>query len=217
VANLQLLTSGRMIFGIGAGWLEREYGQYNYDFPPPAVRIAQLEETVEIIKALWTQKTATYTGKYYQIHEAYCEPKPDPLPPIVIGGGGEQLTLRVVAKHADHWDLSGPSVETYAHKLEVLRRHCEAVGRPFDAIVKGFSTEGVALAPSEAEAQRIAAASPYNSRKAIVGTPEQVAAQLQRYVDLGVSYFVVRLLDFPRTEGTELFVQEVMPRLARSA
>jgi alkanesulfonate monooxygenase SsuD/methylene tetrahydromethanopterin reductase-like flavin-dependent oxidoreductase (luciferase family) len=215
VANLQLLTRGRVIFGIGAGWLEREYGQYNYAFPPPAVRIAQLEETVEIVKALWTQKSATYTGKYYQIHEAYCEPKPDPLPPIVIGGGGEQLTLRVVAKHADHWDLSGASVETYAHKLEVLRHHCEAVGRPFDAIVKGLSTEGVALAASQAEAQRIAAASPYNSGKAIAGTPEEVAAHLQRYVDLGVRYFVVRLLDFPRTEGIELFVQEVMPRLAR--
>lgn len=211
VANLQLLTRGRMIFGIGAGWLEREYAQYNYPFPAPAVRIAQLEETVEIVKALWTQTPAGYQGKYYRIDEAYCEPKPDPLPPIVIGGGGEQLTLRVVAKHADRWDLSGASVETYAHKLEVLRRHCEAVGRPFDTIVKGLSTEGIALASSQAEAQHIADASPYNSGKAIVGTPEQVAAQLQRYVDLGVRYIVVRLLDFPRTEGIELFAREVMP------
>lgn len=216
VATLQLLTRGRMIFGIGAGWLEREYAQYNYAFPSPAVRIAQLEEAVEIVKALWTETPATYTGTYYRINEAYCEPRPDPRPPIVIGGGGEQLTLRVVAKHADWWDLSGAGPETYAHKLGVLRGHCGQVGRPFDEIIKGWSTEGVALAPSEAEAQRLAAASPYNTGKSVVGTPEQVAARLQRYVDLGVSYFVVRLLDFPATEGIDLFVQEVMPRLVQN-
>ncbi len=212
VANLQLLTRGRMIFGIGAGWLEREYGQYNYAFPSPAVRIAQLEETVEIVKALWTQTPASYTGKYYQISEAYCEPKPDPLPPIVIGGGGEQLTLRVVASHADWWNLPGGTQETYAHKLEVLRRHCEAVGRPYDAIVKSWSPEAIAVAPTEAEAKRIADASPFKSNP-IVGTPQQVAEQMQRYVDIGVSYIVVRLLDFPRMEGIELFAQEVMPLL----
>ncbi len=212
VANLQLLTGGRVIFGIGAGWLEREYVQYNYPFPSPAVRIAQLEETVEIVKALWTQTPASYVGKYYQIHEAYCEPKPDPLPHIVIGGGGEQLTLRVVAKHADWWNLPGGTVETYAHKLAVLRRHCEAVGRDYDSIVKSWNPEAVAVAPTEAEAQRIAADSPFKNNP-IVGTPQQVAAQLQAYVDLGVRYIAVRLLDFPRTEGIELFAQEVMPRL----
>lgn len=216
VANLQLLTRGRMIFGIGAGWLAREYAQYNYPFPAPAVRIAQLEETVEIVKALWTQTPATYRGQYYQIDEAYCEPKPDPLPPIVIGGGGEQLTLRVVAKHADWWNLPGGTLESYAHKLEVLRRHCEAVGRDYDTIVKSWNPEAVAVAPTQVEAQRIADASPFKANP-IVGTPEQVAAQLQQYVDLGVSYIVVRLLDFPRTEGIELFAQEVMPRLARGA
>lgn len=214
VANLQLLTRGRMIFGIGAGWLEREYAQYNYPFPPPAVRIAQMEETVEIAKALWTQTPATYHGKYYRIEEAYCEPKPDPLPPIVIGGGGEQLTLRVVAKHADWWNLPGGSLENYAHKLRVLRRHCEEVGRPYDEIVKTWSAEAVAVAPTQAEAQRIADASPYNNHP-IVGTPEQVAAQLKQFVDLGVDYLIVRLLDFPRSEGIDLFVNEVMPRLVR--
>ncbi|HXF60710.1 MAG TPA: LLM class flavin-dependent oxidoreductase [Caldilineaceae bacterium] len=213
-ATLQLLSRGRLLFGIGAGWLEREYRQYGYDFPSPAVRIAQLEEAVQIVKLLWTQGRATFHGKYYHIEDAICEPKPDPLPPILIGGGGEQLTLRVVAKYADWWNLSGGSLETYAHKLEVLRGHCETVGRDFNAILKTWSAEAVAVAESEAEAKRIAAESPYDNHP-IVGAPDQVAAQLQPFLDLGVEYLIVRMLDFPRTEGLELFAREVMPRLAR--
>lgn len=213
-ATLQLLSGGRLLFGIGAGWLEREYHQYGYDFPRPAVRIAQLEEAVQIIKLLWTQKRATFHGKYYHVEDAICEPKPDPLPPILIGGGGEQLTLRVVAKHADWWNLTGGTLERYASKLEILRNHCEAVGRDFNEIVKTWSAEAVAVAESEAEAKRIADESPYNNHS-IIGTPEQVAAQLQRFLDLGVEYLIVRVLDFPRTEGLELFAREVMPRLAR--
>ncbi|NJN83701.1 MAG: LLM class flavin-dependent oxidoreductase [Caldilineaceae bacterium] len=100
-ANLQLLTGGRFIFGIGAGWMDEEYLAYNYEYPRPAVRIAQLEETIQITRALWTESPASFEGKYYRIDNAYCEPKPDPIPPILVGGGGEQLTLRVVAKHAD--------------------------------------------------------------------------------------------------------------------
>ncbi|MBI3960806.1 MAG: LLM class flavin-dependent oxidoreductase [Chloroflexi bacterium] len=215
-ANLQLLTGGRFICGIGAGWMVEEYTAYNWEFPKPSVRIAQLEEALEIVKALWTQSPASYEGKYYRIDNAYCEPRPDPIPPILIGGGGEQLTLRVVAKHADWWNIPGGTLENYAHKLNVLRGHCDAVGRDYDSIGKSWSAEAVVVAETEAEARRIAAASPYN-RDAILGTPEQVAGQLQAFVDLGVSYLIVRLLDFPRTEGIEMFAQEVMPRLSVSS
>lgn len=211
-ANLQLLTGGRFIFGVGAGWMVEEYEAYNWEFPKPAVRIAQLEEAIEIVKKLWTEAPASYQGKYYRIENAYCEPRPQPIPPILIGGGGEQLTLRVVAKHADWWNFPGGTLENYARKLEILRRHCDAVGRDYDAIGKSWSAESLALAPTEAEARRISAASPYQNGP-IVGTPEQVAEQLQAFLDLGVTYLVVRLVDFPRTEGIELFVQEVMPLL----
>ncbi len=211
-ANLQLLTGGRFICGIGAGWMVEEYAAYNWEFPKPAVRIAQMEEAIEIVKKLWTEAPASYEGKYYRIDNAYCEPRPNPVPPILIGGGGEQLTLRVVAKHADWWNIPGGTLENYAHKLEILRGHCDAVGRDYDSIGKSWSAEAVVVAETEAEAQRIAATSPYN-RNAILGTPAQVAEQLQPFVDLGVSYLIVRLLDFPRTEGIELFAQEVMPLL----
>jgi alkanesulfonate monooxygenase SsuD/methylene tetrahydromethanopterin reductase-like flavin-dependent oxidoreductase (luciferase family) len=179
------------------------------------VRIAQLEEAVQIVKKLWTESPASFEGTYYRIKNAYCEPRPDPVPPLLIGGGGEQLTLRVVAKYADWWNIPGGSYENYAHKLNVLRQHCAAVGRDYDEIVKTWSAEAIAVAETESEAQRIAAASPYNGHP-IIGTPTQVAEQLQAFVDLGVEYLIVRLLDFPNTEGIEMFAQEVMPRLSPS-
>lgn len=209
-ANLQWWTGGRFIYGIGAGWLEEEYAAYGYEFPKPAVRIAQLEEAVKIARGLWTEPVFSFAGKYYQVEDAYCEPKPNPLPPILIGGGGEQLTLRVVAKHADWWNIPGGDLETYARKLDVLKRHCDAVERDFSTIVKTWAAESVAVATTEAEAKRISAASPYQNGP-IAGTPEQVADALRRYVDLGVRYFFVRLVDFPGTEGIEQFAEEVMP------
>lgn len=215
-ANLQLLTGGRFLLGIGAGWMEEEYQAYNFDFPKAPVRIAQLEEAVQIVRKLWTESPASFEGSYYRIQNAYCEPRPDPVPPLLIGGGGEQLTLRVVARYADRWNISGGSYGNYAHKLEVLRQHCAAVGRDYDEIVKTWSAEAVAVAETEAEAGRIAAASPYNE-DSITGTPDQVAEQLQAFVDLGVRYLIVRLLDFPNTQGIEMFAREVMPRLSASS
>ncbi|MEM7537216.1 MAG: LLM class flavin-dependent oxidoreductase [Chloroflexota bacterium] len=174
--------------------------------------VAQLEETVEIVKKLWTESPASYEGKYYRIDNAYCEPRPDPVPPILIGGGGEQLTLRVVAKHADLWNIPGHSYDEYAHKLNVLRQHCEAVGRDYDEIEKTWSCEGIAIAETEAEAQAIIDASPYDNNP-VAGTPAQITEFLQKYVDLGVTYLIVRTLDFPNTNGMNLFINEVMPNL----
>ena len=126
------------------------------------------------------------------------------------------MTLRVVAKYADWWNCTGGTPETYAHKLEVLRRHCAAVGRDYNEIVKTWSAEAVAIAETEAEAQRIAAASPYKNSP-IIGTPSQVVDQLQRFVELGVEHFIVRVIDFPALKGIELFVQEVIPQLTARA
>ena len=155
---------------------------------------------------------ATFEGKYYRITDAYCEPRPDPAPPVLIGGGGEQLTLRVVAKYADWWNITAGTPEGYAHKLAVLRGHCRAVGRDYDQIVKTWAGEAVAVATTESEARRIAEASPHKSDP-IVGTPEQVAEQVQAFIDAGVQYVIVRAIDFPSTDGIELFASEVMPRL----
>jgi alkanesulfonate monooxygenase SsuD/methylene tetrahydromethanopterin reductase-like flavin-dependent oxidoreductase (luciferase family) len=213
VANLCAFIPGKVIFGIGAGWKEDEYRAYNWEFPRPAVRIRQLEETVEIAKRLWTADNVTYEGQHYSVHDAYLNPKPDPLPPIMIGGGGEQLTLRVVAKHADWWNGQGIQ-EAYAHKLEVLRDHCAAVGRDFGSIKKTWQCECVAVAPTQEAAERMAAASPFYSAKetALIGTPEQVTAQIRRWADLGVSHIQMRFADFPKTDGVQLFMDTVMPQ-----
>ena len=212
-ASLQWLTGGRYIFGIGAGWLEEEYKAYNWPFPRPAARIRQLEEAVEITKLLWTVSPASYEGRYYRIENAHCHPQPDPLPPVMIGGGGEQLTLRVVAKHADWWNMPGGAPELFAHKLGVLREHCAAVGRDFNEIRKTISPSVISIHESEEVARKQALESPYTkNRIALIGTPDQVAARLQAYVDLGADLIQVRMADFPHTAGSELFIREVMPR-----
>jgi len=215
VAQLCAFIPGKVIFGIGAGWKEDEYRAYGWDFPRPAARIRQLEETVEIAKQLWTADDVTYEGQHYQVRNAFLNPKPDPPPPIMIGGGGEQLTLRVVAKHADWWNGGGTRA-TYAHMLEVLRGHCAAIGREDDTITKTWQCECVAIAPTQEQAERLAAASPFYTgpHASLVGTPEQVIAQIEAWAALGVRHMQVRFADFPRTDGIRLFMDAVMPHFA---
>src|SRR5215470_10149054 len=151
-AGVDLISRGRLTFGIGAGWFETEYRQYGWEFPPrPAVRIRQMEEAVRLILAMWTEKRTTFHGKYFQAQDAILEPKPvqKPHPPVMIGGGGEQLTLRAVARHADACNVGG-TPEMVAHKLAVLKQHCETLGRNYEDIEKTNLTP-LLLARSEAE------------------------------------------------------------------
>ena len=134
-STVDVVSGGRLDWGIGAGWYENEYRGYGIPFPKPKDRIGMLRETVEIVKDLWTEPETTYRGEYYALSRANCDPKPlqDPHPPIWIGGGGEQLTLRVVARHADCSNFGG-SPEQWAHKRAVLHGHCADVGRDPAAI-----------------------------------------------------------------------------------
>jgi F420-dependent oxidoreductase-like protein len=120
-STVDVISDGRLNWGIGAGWYENEYRSYGYEFPKPAQRIKMLEETVEIVTRMWTEPTTTFKGEHYEVSRAYCDPKPlqQPRPPVLIGGGGEQLTLRVVAKHADSSNFGG-NPEQWEHKREVL-------------------------------------------------------------------------------------------------
>src|SRR5579863_7944452 len=130
-ATVDIISHGRLDFGIGAGWNELESNMYGIPLYTPGERIRRLGEACEVIKRLWTETVANFDGKYYQLKDARCEPKPvqKPYPPFVIGGSGEQLTLRVVAQYANVWNFVGGSVETLRHKLEVLAGHCAAIGR----------------------------------------------------------------------------------------
>lgn len=214
VASMVTLTQGQFILGLGAGWKENEYHAYGYDFPSPGRRVDQLDEAVQVIRKMWTEDSPTFHGKYYHIEGAYCQPRPDPIPPILIGGSGRKKTLRVVAKYADMWNASGGTAEHYAEVLSVLRQHCQQVGRDYDTIVKTWLCDCVAVASTSEQARQIAQQSPMcRGPRTVTGTPEEVAQQLQAFIDQGCSHFMLRFADFPNQEGTKLFKQEVLPRL----
>jgi F420-dependent oxidoreductase-like protein len=218
-SNIDVMSGGRLDWGIGAGWYDGEFKAYGYDFPAPKDRIRMMRETVEIVKRMWSEPKATYEGRLLSVKDAECDPKPvqKPHPPIWIGGGGEQLTLRVVARLADRSNFGGKPDE-FAHKCDVLKDHCKAVGRDYDEITKTWSPE---LFVRETEAEIAAAGSksfwgePFESWQAgnLVGTPEQVAEKLRAYQQLGCEGVVPWVADYPDTETMTLFAQKVMPEL----
>ena len=216
-STIDVISGGRLDWGIGAGWYEHEFRGYGYEFPAAKVRIGMLRETVEIVKAMWSEPEVTYDGRYHQLQGAQCDPKPlqQPHPPIWIGGGGEQLTLRVVARHADRSNFGGKPHE-FAHKCEVLKGHCKAVGRDYDEITKTISSE-VFIRESEQEivdgGTRSLWGESFDSWRAgnFVGTPEQVSERIQSYIEMGCTGFVPWCSDYPDTETLRLFAEKVIP------
>jgi F420-dependent oxidoreductase-like protein len=216
-SNIDVISGGRLDLGIGAGWYEHEYKAYGYGFPPAADRIRMLRETVEIVKSMWSEPDTTYEGRFFSMDGAQCDPKPvqSPHPPILIGGGGEQLTLRVVARHADRSNFGGKPHE-FAHKCEVLQGHCQAVGRDYDEIMKTWSPE-VFIRETEQEIVDAGSRSfwgePFDSWSEgnLVGTPEQVCEKIRTYVDLGCEGFMPWVSDYPGTETMTLFAEKVIP------
>lgn len=191
-ATVDVISGGRLDFGIGAGWNEYEHTSMGLELYKPAERIRRLDEACQIVKLLYTQPTTDFNGKYYQLKEARCEPKPvqRPYPPIVIGGSGEQLTLRVVARHADIWNFVGGSTETFLHKMAVLRQHCEAVGRDPAAIT-------------------------YSVQIPVDYDDLAATAQVARsYVELGATHVILNLrYPYPKAIVARL-ADEVVPRIA---
>jgi F420-dependent oxidoreductase-like protein len=216
-ATLDVISGGRVEWGIGTGWEEHELRAYGYDFPPPAERIGRVSEAIDIVRAMWTQPDATYDGRYYRVHGAQCDPKPlqQPHPPIWIGGAGEQLMLRVVARQADRSSFGG-TPEEFAHKCAVLARHCRDAGRDVDEITKSWSHD-VFVRDSEAEVDDIGSRGlwgehPDEWRAAnLVGTPEQVCERIQRYIEADCRAFVVWCADYPSHETLTLFAEKVIP------
>jgi F420-dependent oxidoreductase-like protein len=216
-STVDVISGGRLDWGIGAGWYEHEFNGYGYGFPAAKDRIGQLREAVEIVKAMWSEPDVTYDGKHFQLAGAQCDPKPlqQPHPPVLIGGGGEQLTLRVVARLADVSNFGGKPHE-WAHKAEVLKGHCSAVGRDYDEIKKTWSPE-VFVRETEDEVKAAGSKSfwgePVESwtEGNLVGTPEQVAEKIQAYVDLGCTGFYPWCSDYPDTTTMRLFAEKVIP------
>ena len=205
-AILQALTGGNFILGIGAGWKEDEYRAYGYPYPPDGERIEQLEEAVQIIRAMWTQSPASFEGKHYRIENADCEPRPNPPIPSLIGGGGEKKTLRVAAKYADWWTAPVQSLDEYAHKQRVLAGHCRAIGRDPAEITHTFCAR-VSVVEHAADAYK------GPGRYVISGTPDMVTRELEQLITWGVKHFQLSFFGFPHTDDIELFINRVLPRL----
>ncbi len=220
-ANIDVISDGRLEWGVGAGWYEHEFRAYGYEFPEAKVRIGMLREAVEVVKAMWSEPDARYDGRYYEIAGAQCDPKPvqQPHPPIWIGGGGEQLTLRVVARLADRSNFGGKP-EEWAHKRDVLHGHCKEVGRDPAEVELTWSPE-VCVRDTDAEIRALVDAGragskwgePYDSWKDgnLVGTPDEVAEKVRAYIGLGCTYFVPWCSDYPDDTTLRVFADRVIP------
>lgn len=215
-ATLDVLSNGRLEFGIGAGIQEAEHLAYGFDFPKLNVRVERLAEAIEVIKRLWIRATASYNGKHYSLKDAVCEPKPQqkPHPPLTVGGSGEKHTLKVTAKYADRFDWGYlPSLNLYKHKLTVLENHCRDVGRDFAEIEKSCWPGGqVVIAQSQRDLnEKIEKLNPRPTsvdefkKTALAGTPDECCERLQEYADLGVTYFMLYFADLPNLDGLRLF------------
>jgi alkanesulfonate monooxygenase SsuD/methylene tetrahydromethanopterin reductase-like flavin-dependent oxidoreductase (luciferase family) len=214
-ATLQFLSGGRFVLGLGAGGNAAEHRAYGYAFPPGRVRVEQLEEALQLIKAMWTEEQVTFAGKHYRVLEARCEPRPDPVPPVMIGAFRPRM-LRLTAKYGDWWNVSSTGVGRYRRLAEELARACAAVDRDPSTVRRSWCG-GCACAPSREEAAAFAgdrfSADSDEEDFGFVGTPKQLVEQMHRFIDLGVDYFIVDCSGFPKLTTLELLVHEVLPAL----
>jgi F420-dependent oxidoreductase-like protein len=218
-ATLDVITGGRLEMGLGAAWFHQEHEALGIPFPPAAERIKRLGEACEVIKRMWTEEAATWKGQYYEIKEAYCNPKPvqKPHPPILIGGAGEQLTLKMVARYADAWNAFG-SLDVFKHKIEVLASHCRDIGRDPDTIEKSVSLPPVL---SKDRSKLDAMLADMASRRAMTideakanmlwGTPDDAIRKIEAFRDMGVTHIILSLRAPYDPAQLELFVREVLP------
>ena len=209
-ASLDNISGGRLYFGVGAGWMEAEYTAYGYTFPSPGARVKQLDEALTIAREMWTKPRADYHGKYYGVNSAVAMPKPiqDPMP-VLVGGTGDNL-LRVTAKHAQvanfAWNID---TKVFAERLGVLEAHCNKLGVDYGSIRK---SSGIHLALKGVKPGTPAPYERYSGEKNWVKkTPEEAAAFINGYTDLGVSHFVVVFPYGSEAESAEYFMDKVAP------
>ena len=225
-ATIDHVSGGRLELGVGAGWWEMEHEEYGIELPPIGRRIRMLGETLPILKSLWTEKRTTFEGRYYQLTNALCEPKPVQKSsiPLWVGGGGEKLTLRVVAESADGWNTFYMPIPDYQRKLDALAGHCRAVGRNPADIRKSLVVQAVVAKDESRLAERLerlggsrGVSAEEMRQRAIVGTPEQCVEQLLPFVELGVHDFIIGARPPADFETLELVAGEIAPAVKKAA
>jgi len=223
VATLDHISNGRLYpFGLGLGWTPKEYEAFGFPFPKHKIRLAQLVETIEMMNMMFTQDLSTYEGKYFQIKDVVCEPKPIQRPfPIVIGGRGNR-TLGIAARYADHIDIyGGMDLDDLQERLSYIEDVCTEYGRNYNDIVKSW---GCWFWIYENEKERDRYASEIKrleeypddlwSAVIIMGTPEEILEKFDSLIDLGITYFTLRFEDLPSKRGLQLFSEHIMPALS---
>ena len=220
--DLDHLSGGRLMLGLGIGYLPDEFKMLGVDFMPDRDRQRALEEAVQIIQGSWGDDPYSFDGDYYQVENIRVLPPPvQERPPIMIAGAGERVTLRQVAKWADACNLNGgPSPAQTRHKLDVLRSHCADVGRDDNEVLRSIFFGWVTVSPTEASlGRKLTAYFPDGAPSSLdridvtAGTPEQIAEKFQSYVDAGIQYFVVQLVDGSDRETIQLLADEVVPAI----
>ena len=228
-ATVDMISEGRLILGIGAGWKEVEYEAYGFPFPPVGERMNRLEESLRAIIQLFTSDRATFDGEYYQLREAPFAPKPiqKPYPSILIGGHGEKRTLRLVAKYGDMSNFSPWAADRIDRLLKTLRGHCDDIGRDYNTITKTYlgyclisenSQEIQAFNERRAQEQGIPVDSYLEKQSKLpgawAGSPEEIAKQYQYLIDRGFSHFQLLFPYGRELEMSERFAKEVRPKLS---
>jgi F420-dependent oxidoreductase-like protein len=219
--TVDVLSHGRLDFGIGAGWYEHEYHAYGYDYPNVSERLRALREAVQVILAMWTQEEARFEGSYYQVRGAINQPKGVQLPhiPLLIGGSGEQVTLKLVAQYAVACNITNPDIATLEHKLAILKNHCEALGSDYQsikrtvllmcAIAEKDEQAALKIGSLERDAQSQADLSRVRER-ALIGTPETIRRRLAAYEQAGAQEIIVYMPDAATLESVRLFARACM-------
>ncbi|MFQ5913432.1 MAG: LLM class F420-dependent oxidoreductase [Nitrospinota bacterium] len=219
-ATVDIISGGRLEFGLGAAWFGLEHQALGIPFPSTRERLERLEEALQLIRLLWTRDKVDFNGKHYQLRGALCNPKPvqKPHPPIMVGGGGERRTLRTVARHANLWNAFGLP-ETFRRKIAVLREHCEAEGRNPDDIEKSvlvmshMSDDPRALEKGVKEtAKRLGRAEEEVRKGMLLGDADAVAKRVREYHDAGVTHIILCLLPLFDLPSLRRFAKEVIPK-----
>ena len=220
-STVDVLSHGRLDFGIGAGWYQHEFEAYGYTFPPVPERLRMLEESLQVIRAMWTEPYASFAGEHYRVAGAINEPKgvQQPHPPIWVGGSGERVTLRLAAQYGDATNFGGhlDDLEWYRHKFDVIRAHCEAIGRDPDELIRSSDVETTLVRPGDdpelltRRYRRDQTLAEYRTH-AIVGGPQAIIDAYGRLIDAGVNYIIVSdLPGLARLEVLEAFAADVLP------
>lgn len=212
-STVDVLSHGRLNFGIGAGWYEHEYRAYGYDFPEAPERLRQLREAVQVILAMWTQDEAVFEGQYYQVRGAINQPKGVQKPhiPMLIAGGGEKVTLKLVAQYGDACNIGG-DLETIKHKFDVIKQHCEAIGRDYESIHRTALTF---CSIAETDEEALAKLPPQMARMAgdrlgssLIGSPATIRQRLQAFEEVGVQELIIAFPDALKLDSLRFFAKE---------